>query len=100
MDEAVRRLLLLLNLLVPLVLFMACVYLALHMVFARLIASPASPVLWFFSVVTGPLTRPVRRFLAPATPEPRVRAVALGVYAALWMGARLVLARLVAAGPE
>jgi hypothetical protein len=50
-------------------------------------------VLWFFSVVTGPLTRPVRAVLAPGTPERRVRLVALAVYVLLWLGSRILLAR-------
>jgi hypothetical protein len=81
------------NLVVPLVFFMASVYLLLHVLFARLIARPDSPVLWFFSVVTGPLTRPVRAVLAPGTPERRVRLVALAVYVLLWLGSRILLAR-------
>ena len=55
------------NVVVPLVLFMASVYLCLHILFARLITRPDSPVLWFFSVVTGPLTRPVRAAAAAGT---------------------------------
>jgi hypothetical protein len=85
------RVLILLNVLVPLLFFMASLYLALHMLFARLIANPESPVLWFFGVVTGPLTRPVRALLPASTPEPRVRVVALGVYVALWLVARVTL---------
>ena len=81
------------NVVVPLVLFMASVYLVLHVLFARFITRPDSPVLWFFSVVTGPLTRPVRAMLAAGTPERRVRLVALGVYVLLWLGARILLAR-------
>jgi hypothetical protein len=81
------------NLVVPLVFFMASAYLLLHVLFARLIARPDSPVLWFFSVVTGPLTRPVRAVLAPGTPERRVRLVALAVYVLLWLGSRILLAR-------
>jgi hypothetical protein len=91
MDELTRRLPHLLNVLLPLLLFMASIYLALHMAFARLVTSPRSPVLWFFSVVTGPLTRPIRALLPADTPEPRVRAVALGVYAGLWLGVRALL---------
>jgi hypothetical protein len=79
------------NLVVPLVFFMASIYLLLHMVFARLITNPDSPVLWFFGVVTGPLTRPIRAFLAPGTPERRVRLVSLSVYVALWLGSRILL---------
>jgi len=85
---------LLVNLVVPLVLFMAWIYLALHMLFASFVRRPESPVLWFFSVVTRPLTRPVRALLPPETPEARVRAISLGVYAVLWLLARVVLAAL------
>jgi hypothetical protein len=49
---------------------------------------------WFFSVVTAPLTRPVRALLPPATPETRVRMVALGVFVALWLLAKLAIAAL------
>lgn len=79
------------NVVVPLVFFMASIYLFLHIVFARLIDRAGSPVLWFFAVVTGPLTRPVRAALTPGTPERRVRMVALGVYVSLWLGSRVVL---------
>ena len=81
------------NVVVPLVLFMASVYLFLHILFARFITRPDSPVLWFFSVVTGPLTRPVRTMLPAGTPERRVRLVALGMYVLLWLGTRILLAR-------
>jgi hypothetical protein len=81
------------NVVVPLVLFMASIYLLLHVIFARFITRPDSPVLWFFAVVTGPLTRPIRAVLASGTPEPRVRMVALGIYVALWLGVRILLVR-------
>ena len=81
------------NVVVPLVFFMASVYLFLHVLFARFITRPDSPVLWFFTVVTGPLTRPVRALLAAGTPERRVRLVALGVYVVLWLGVRILLAQ-------
>ena len=95
MDELGFRALHFVSVVVPFVLFMAWVYLGLHIVFARVIANPASPVLWFFAVVTGPLTRPVRALLPPSTPERRLRLVSLGVYVALWMLTRAVLAGLV-----
>ena len=79
------------NVIVPLVFFMASVYLLLHILFAHFITRVDSPVLWFFAVVTGPLTRPVRAALTPGTPERRVRMVALGVYVSLWLGSRVVL---------
>ena len=81
------------NVVVPLVFFMASVYLLLHVLFARFIARPDSPVLWFFTVVTGPLIRPIRALLTPGAPERRVRLVALGIYVALWLGSRIFLAQ-------
>jgi hypothetical protein len=91
MDGWAVRLLLLLNVIVPLLFFMAWIYLLLHIVFARLIRRPESPVLWFFDTVTGPLTRPVRSLLPIGTPEPRVRTISLVVYLLLWIVARVVL---------
>ena len=87
------RILQTINVVVPLVFFMASIYLWLHILFARFISRPDSPVLWFFAVVTGPLTRPVRAVLPVGTPERRVRLVALGVYVALWLVSRILLAR-------
>ena len=100
MDQLGLRLLLLLNVVVPLVFFMAAVYLALHIVFARLIGRPGSPVLWFFAVVTGPLTRPVRATVARGMAEPQVRMIALVVYVVLWIAARVILHQVVAVGPS
>jgi hypothetical protein len=91
--DLLARLLHTVNVVVPLVFFMASIYLLLHVIFARLITRPDSPVLWFFAVVTGPLTRPIRAFLAPGTPERRVRLVSLGVYVVLWLGSRILLAQ-------
>ena len=85
MDELTLRLGLLARMLVPFLFMMASVYLAVHVVFARLIASPRSQVLAFFTVVTMPLTRPVRAWLPPETTDARVRAVALIVYLVLWI---------------
>lgn len=90
MDELPVRLYLFLTFVIPLVFFMAAVYLALHIAFAGLVRTPGSPALWFFGVVTGPLTRPIRGWLAPGTPETRVRVVALAVYAGLWLISRAV----------
>lgn len=94
MSDALPRLVLLAQVVVPFLLFMAAVYLGLHIVFARLIPRRDSPLLWFFSVVTGPLTRPVRAALPRDTPERRVRMVSLAVYAGLWVLTRVVLAQL------
>jgi hypothetical protein len=81
------------NVVIPLVFFMASVYLLLHVLFARFITRRDSPVLWFFTVVTGPLTRPVRALVPHGTPERRIRLVALGIYVALWLGSRILLAQ-------
>jgi hypothetical protein len=65
--------------------FVAFVYLGLHVVFSRLIRKQGSKVLWFFSIVTAPLTRPVRSRLAPNAPESRVLLLSLGFYGVLWL---------------
>jgi uncharacterized protein YggT (Ycf19 family) len=64
------------------------VYLGLHIAVARLVRRPDSPVLWFFGVVTSPLTRPIRALLPPGTPERRIRVIAFAVYLVLWLGVR------------
>ena len=95
MDDVGLRLGLVLRGLIPFVFMMASIYLATHMLFARLVASPTSQILAFFTIVTAPLTRPIRAFLPAGTAEPRVRAVALVVYVVLWVAtdwlARLVV---------
>ena len=92
MESLTLRLYAFANLVLPLLFFMAWVYLALHMIFARLVTRPdRSPLLWFFGVVTGPLTRPVRARLRSGTPETRVRAISLAVYVGLWLALRAVL---------
>jgi uncharacterized protein YggT (Ycf19 family) len=87
MYELIHRLLVLLWFLS----YTAAIYLALHIVVARVTRTPDGRVLWFFSVVTGPLTRPVRAVLPAGTPEPRVRLVTLVVLVVLWIGARMLL---------
>jgi hypothetical protein len=99
MDDLALRLLLLVNIVVPLLFFMAWIYLGLHMLFARVIGRSDSPVLWFFSVVTGPLIRPVRALVGPGAPEPRVRAIAFVMYIGLWLVTRVLFAQLIGARP-
>ena len=99
MDGVIGRLPHVIYIVVPLLFFIAWIYLALHVLFARLIRDPRSPVLWFFGVVTGPLTRPVRGLLPPSTSESRVRLVSLGVYFFLWLVVRVALAGLMSPAP-
>ena len=65
--------------------FVAVVYLGLHIVFSRLISKSDSKILWFFSVITLPLTRPVRAWFVPGTTHSRLRFVALVFYIVLWV---------------
>jgi hypothetical protein len=71
--------------------YMAAIYLALHMIVARVIRAPDSRLLWFFSVITGPLTRPVRAWAPPGTSEARVRLITLIALIAVWLGTRVLL---------
>lgn len=74
--------------------YMAAIYLGLHIVLARFITAPESRLLWFFSVVTTPLTAPARALLPTGTPEGRVRWITLAVCATIWLAARLLLTRM------
>jgi hypothetical protein len=65
--------------------FMAVVYLALHAIVNRLFSKPDSKLIWFFSIVTDPLTRPVRSWVGRDAPPSQVLLVALVVYGALWI---------------
>ena len=71
------------------------IYLALHIAVARFSRAPDSRLLWFFSVVTGPLTRPFRALMPPA---PRRLASASSPswcsLVFLWIGARMLLGTL------
>jgi hypothetical protein len=81
MNESVLHLFVLLRFLC----FVAVFYLALHVLLSRLIANRDSKVLWFFSIVTSPLTRPVRKRLGAGAPESRVLLLSLGFYSVLWL---------------
>ena len=65
--------------------FMAVIYLGLHIIFSRLISRADSKILWFFSILTLPLTWPVRAWVAPGIPESRLRFAALVFYVVLWV---------------
>jgi hypothetical protein len=70
--------------------FMATCYLGLHVVVAPLL-QPGSKTTAFFTILTSPLTRPVRRLLGPGASEKRVRAVALAAVAAVCIVFRILL---------
>jgi hypothetical protein len=64
--------------------FMAIFYLALHKIVLRLTQKPNSKLLWFFSVITGPLTRPVRAWMHSRS-EDQLLSKALVFYGFLWL---------------
>jgi hypothetical protein len=65
--------------------FMAVVYLTLHALAVRTISKPDSKLLWFLSVVTDPLIRPVRSWLSRDSSASHIVLVALVVYCVLWI---------------
>ena len=65
--------------------FMAVFYLALHKIAARFWIDPKSRLHWFFTVLTSPLTRPVRARMKPGTTDDRIISVSLLVYGILWL---------------
>jgi hypothetical protein len=87
MDTMVYRLLLLISFIA----YMAAIYVALHIVVAHFNRVPGSWLLWFFSVLTGPLTRPIRRILPDGMTESQVRYLTLGACIVIWLTTRLVL---------
>ena len=87
MDMLVYRLLLLISF----VAYMAAIYVALHIVVAHVSRTPESRVLWFFSVLTGPLTRTISRILPEGVTESRVRYLTLAVCVVIWLVTRLLL---------
>lgn len=65
--------------------FMAVVYLALHKIVSRLSKKPNSKLLWFFSVVTAPLTYPVRAWTLPGMTDDQLLSRSLVFYGLLWL---------------
>jgi hypothetical protein len=65
--------------------FMAVFYLALHKLVAHLSRKSGSKLLWFFSVVTAPLIRPVKKWSSPDTADDRIISAALVFYGLLWL---------------
>jgi len=74
-------------LLVRLIAFIGVLYMALHLLVARLSRKPESKLLWFFEVLTGPLTRTVARFAPPGSSPARLRWLAFGACVLLWVAA-------------
>jgi len=65
--------------------FMAVFYLTLHKIVARLSRRPDSKLLWFFGVLTAPLTMPVKRYSSPDATNDQIISYALIFYSVLWM---------------
>jgi hypothetical protein len=65
--------------------FMAIVYLALHKLVFRLSQKPNSKLLWFFAVLTTPLTRPVRAWIMPGASDDQLLSRSLLFYGFLWL---------------
>ena len=74
--------------------YMSVIYLGLHLIVSRFVRSPESRLLWFFSIVTGPLTRPISAILPAGTIPSRTRLAALLVYGILWLALRTILGEL------
>jgi hypothetical protein len=87
MDTLGYRLLLLISF----VAYMAAIYLALHIVVARFSRTPDSRVLWFFSVLTRPLTHPIRTVFPDSMTESQVRNLTLVACVVIWLAIRLLL---------
>ena len=64
--------------------FMAVFYLVLHNIIARLSRRPDGKILWFFAVVTAPLTRPVRAWAMGDLSDHQVLGRSLLFYLFLW----------------
>jgi hypothetical protein len=64
---------------------MALFYLALHKIVSRFSQKPNSKLLWFFSVVTAPLTRPVRAWSMPSASDDQLLSRSLLFYGFLWL---------------
>lgn len=74
--------------------FMALFYLALHKIVAHLSRNPNNKVLWFFSVLTEPLTRPVRAWTMAGISTDQLLSRSMLFYGFLWI-CFIVIGRLV-----
>jgi hypothetical protein len=80
--------------LISFVAYMAAIYVGLHIVVAYFSKTPGSRLLWFFSVLTQPLTRLLRAVLPSRMTESQVRYLTLLACVTIWLTIRLLLARL------
>jgi hypothetical protein len=96
MDPLVYRLLLLISF----VAYMAAIYVALHIVVVHFSRTPDSRLLWFFSVLTRPLTLPIRTVLPTGTTESQVRYLTLVACVVVWLATRLLLVGWVGIDPR
>ncbi len=64
---------------------MAIFYLALHKIVVRMSRKPDSKLLWFFGVVTAPLTLPVKKWSSPGASESQIVSYALLFYLLVWL---------------
>jgi hypothetical protein len=87
MDTLIYRLLLLISFIA----YMAAIYVALHIVVAHFSRMPGSRLLWFFSVLTGPLTQAIRRILPGGVTDSQIRYLTLAVCVVIWLVTRLLL---------
>jgi uncharacterized membrane-anchored protein len=78
-------------LLVSFVAYMAAIYIALHIVVAHFSRRAESRLLWFFSVLTKPLTRSIGRILPEGLTDSQLRYLTLAVCVAVWLVTRLLL---------
>jgi len=65
--------------------FIALVYLALHVLVSRMISKPEHKVLRFFALLTSPLLYPIRIWLGASASETRLLHTALMFYGLLWV---------------
>lgn len=70
-----------------LIAFIGVLYMALHILVARLSRKPESRLLWFFEVLTSPLTRTVARVAPAGTSPARLRWLAFGACVLVWVAA-------------
>jgi hypothetical protein len=64
---------------------LAIFYLALQKTIARFSRKPNSKLLWFFAVLTEPLTFPVKKWSPPDATDDQIASCALIFYGLVWL---------------